>query len=88
MVLPPSGSTVDSVLNIVVSCHVKYYHDVHVHDDCTYKRLTTTAIYSQNIFFSMLTVYLGAGIRAWTAMRKRRRIKEQTRLVLNVSSLI
>lgn len=33
-------------------------------------------------------VYLGAGIRAWTAMRKRSMMKEQTRLVLNVSSLI
>lgn len=33
-------------------------------------------------------LYLGAGIRACAAMRKRSMMKEQTRLELNISSLI
>lgn len=32
--------------------------------------------------------YLGAGMRAWAAMRKSSMMKEQTRLELNISSLI
>lgn len=39
------------------------------------------------MFFSV-GVYLGAGIRAWTPMRKSSMMKEQTRLDLKVSSLI
>ena len=35
-----------------------------------------------------LSVYLGAGIRAWAAMSKRSMMKEQTKLELNISSLI
>lgn len=38
--------------------------------------------------FSVRAVYLGAGIRAWTAMRKMSMMKEQTRLVVKDSSLI
>lgn len=33
-------------------------------------------------------LYLGAGMRACAAMRKRSMMKEQTRLELNISSLI
>lgn len=37
---------------------------------------------------SVVSPYLGAGITAWAAMRKRNMMKEQTRLELNISSLI
>lgn len=36
----------------------------------------------------LVASYLGAGMRAWAAMRKRSMMKEQTMLELNISSLI
>ncbi len=58
-------------------------------DDKQHRRINITKANSVSFDWTMsASPYLGAGMRAWAAMRKRSMMKEQTRLELNISSLI